>query len=104
MKDISALIEDMQRTANKERELMREPSKWVVVRHRGAATGQKNIISVEISIVRENNIHGRRSWGWFEPNQKMIVFSGEAHRSLVNYVNEQADTMCAALNKKEGWQ
>lgn len=102
MTDVSAMIEAMQRAAAQERVLKQVPSKWVVVKHHGLATGQK-VFSVEISIVRDNNLHGKRSWGWDEPNQKMIVFSGSAHRTLINYAKEQADTMCAALNKKEGW-
>ncbi len=32
--------------------------------------------SWEISIVREDNVHGRKSWGWFDENKLLVSHNG----------------------------
>lgn len=38
--------------------------------------GDPNGSTWEISVVRENNEHGRVSWGWFDENKLLISHNG----------------------------
>ena len=45
--------------------------KWLV-----QALGNRERGSFEISLVREDNRHGRKSWGWFDANKLLITHNG----------------------------
>jgi hypothetical protein len=63
----------------------------------------------EISVVRKDNEHGQHSWGW-GGFQKIILFgTGMGQNRLFPVTEEEirfaywiADTLCAALNEREG--
>lgn len=38
--------------------------------------GQRNSKSWEISVVRENNKHGQRSYGWFDSSKFLVSHNG----------------------------
>lgn len=46
-------------------------SKWIV-----NVKGQANSSSFEISVVREDNSHGIKSYGWFDKNKLLISHNG----------------------------
>lgn len=46
-------------------------AKWVA-----QTKGDINSGSFEISVVRTDNEHGKRSWGWFDENKLLISHNG----------------------------
>jgi hypothetical protein len=68
--------------------------------------GQKCTPSWEISVIRKDNLHGHRSWGWFD-NTKLLVShnGGPCSWPIVEFVwDEQiriAHELCAKLNSGE---
>jgi len=60
-------------------------------------------ISIEISVVREDNKHGLESWGWGD-SHKIILFDGGAEIECVadiEWMKKVAKTIADALNKEE---
>lgn len=57
----------------------------------------------ELSVVHKDNKHGQGSWGWFKPNQKYSVCTGEdgdpaIHPALVEWARESAKNLARLLN------
>jgi len=73
------------------------PSKWLV-----QVYGYRCSTFWEISVVREDNEHGRKSWGWFDSRKFLVSQSGPCRTPLTGYVwDEQlrvADELCKKLN------
>jgi len=61
----------------------------------------KEFNEVEISVVRENNEHGIKSYGWNDM-AKIILFDGsqEYNKEDIEWCKKVAKTICKALNKK----
>ena len=53
-------------------------NKWIV-----DVKGEANGSSFEISVLRENNTHGRESFGWFGVDKRLISSSGGPCRNCV---------------------
>ncbi len=73
-------------------------AKWLV-----DVKGDVNSESWEVAIVREDNVHGRRSWGWFDQNKLLVSHNGgPCHWPLAPglgpTMNEVAEKYCDALN------
>ena len=74
------------------------PSRWVV-----------NIFGdethSEISVVRENNRHGRASWGWFDKDKKFVFghddWQGKIDKNLFNSHIRRAEKYALRLNDEE---
>ena len=47
------------------------PNKWIV-----NVKGSANSSAFEICVVRENNTHGIKSYGWFDENKLLISHNG----------------------------
>lgn len=68
--------------------------------------GEKCSQSFEISIVRESNKHGQRSWGWFDEDKLLVSHNG-GHCSwpLTEKVWDKmivlANDVCKELNAEE---
>ena len=56
---------------------------------------------VEISVIRENNKHGIRSYGWNDLD-KIILFKDniEYTKKEIKWCKQVAETICEALNRK----
>jgi hypothetical protein len=69
--------------------------------------GKRNSAHWEISVVREDNKHGRRSWGWFD-DRKIMISSSVPHSdwTIPGYVFDQqvkiAGEIARRLNAGEG--
>lgn len=78
----------------------KNPGKWVVNVHGSHKGG-------EISILRENNSHGKVSYGWDEKEWKEIVHTVETlyHKQLDkevwNFALKRAQQLCDKKNLKE---
>lgn len=46
-------------------------NKWVV-----DVKGEPNSSGFEISVIRDNNVHGKRSYGWFDADKLIISSCG----------------------------
>lgn len=59
----------------------------------------------EVTVVREDNEHGRRSWGWIGPH-KVLVMGGNttksAWRALEAPLRKYAEDLAAKFNREEG--
>lgn len=72
--------------------------KWLV-----QVKGDPNGTSWEISVVREDNMHGQSSWGWFGDRKLLVSHNGGpcnwplAH-GLGAVMVEIANRLCAFLN------
>ena len=69
--------------------------------------GERCSNSWEISVVRVDNHHGQRSWGWFDDNKLLISHNGgPCSWPIVGYVFDQnvkiAEEVCRRLNNGEG--
>lgn len=68
--------------------------------------GDPNGTAWEISVVREDNEHGRLSWGWFDENKILISDSGSGQwplgKGLGPLMVEIAYRYAAYLNRPEG--
>ena len=53
-------------------------SKWIV-----DVKGEANSSPFEISVLREDNAHGQRSYGWFGPDKLLISHNGGPCRDPV---------------------
>lgn len=76
-------------------------NKWLV-----SIKGKANADNFEISIVRDSNKHGQRSYGWFGEDKKLIASSGGPCRESVDkYVwdrhIETAEQYAMILNGEE---
>jgi hypothetical protein len=85
---------------------MSDDGKWVVNILGGRST-------FEISLVRSDYDHGRRSYGWPSKDQKIILFKRDSHASGMysggstkisdaawQGLRRLAETECAAMNDK----
>lgn len=67
--------------------------------------GRRGDSSFEISIVRENNHHGRKSWGWFDANKLLVCHSGTSRvmltESIWNWQIAIANEVCDKMNAEE---
>lgn len=54
-------------------------AKWVV-----ATKGGPSVDSFEISVLRDDNKHGKASYGWFDKDKLLISQSGGPCRNKVN--------------------
>lgn len=75
--------------------------KWLV-----QVFGEKGSDSWEISVVREDNEHGRRSWGWYDETKLRVSDNGGPyHWPICGFVwDEQlkiAEELCRRLNAGE---
>lgn len=73
-------------------------SKWIA-----QVFGDPSSESFEISVVREDNEHGRKSWGWFDERKLLISSSGGPCRTklapgLAALMVELAEKYAAMLN------
>lgn len=81
--------------------LVKKPGRrWIVV-EKGAPEH-----AWELSIVRANNAHGIRSYGWFGDDKLVVATSGGPcndvfHPTIANMLRDVADTVCAAFNQEE---
>lgn len=71
--------------------------------------GDVNSDSWEISVVREDNIHGKLSWGWFDENKLLVSHNGgpcswPLAPGLGEKMIEIGNTLTRQLNLKEGEQ
>jgi hypothetical protein len=60
----------------------------------------------EVSVVREDNFHGLRSWGWFDANKLLVSHNGgPCHWRLAPGLGktmvDMAAAYCVVLNAKE---
>ena len=60
----------------------------------------------EISVIREDNKHGQRSWGWFDDTKLLVSHNGgPCDWAICGFVwDEQvriAEELCRRLNNKE---
>lgn len=67
--------------------------------------GEKCSHSWEISVVRCDNIHGQRSWGWFGEDKLLVSHNGgPSHTPLCEFVWDRqmqiAYDLCAELNRR----
>tara|TARA_R110002012_G_C11535252_1_gene600922 strand:+ start:757 stop:1023 length:267 start_codon:yes stop_codon:yes gene_type:complete len=71
--------------------------------------GEKYSTSWEISVVREDNEHGQRSWGWFDERKFLVSHNGGPCNwpicehiwiANVNAANELADILNAGCKPK----
>ena len=78
-------------------------SKWIV-----QVKGEKCSNSFEISVVREDNKLGRKSWGWFDTDKLLVTHNGgpcnwpltaRIWDKMLVAAHEVADEM----NKEEGY-
>ncbi len=68
--------------------------------------GEKCGESFEISVIRESNEHGHRSWGWFDETKLLICHNGgPCHWPLTEKVWDKmvklADEVATGLNAEE---
>lgn len=58
-------------------------------------------ISVEVSVVRANNKHGLKSWGWGDSSKIILFDSGDEIRTKadIEWMKKVAQTTADALNK-----
>lgn len=68
--------------------------------------GERCSSSWEISVVREDNAHGKQSWGWFDERKLLVSHNGgPCHWPLCGFVwDEQvriANELCRRLNAGE---
>ena len=79
-----------------------ESSKWIA-----QVFGKPDSESWEISVVREDNAHGRRSRGWFDSDKLLVSHNGgPCHWPLAPGLGDVmvglAENLAKELNKKEG--
>lgn len=77
-------------------------NKWVVNKKGGP--GSSNF---EISVIRNNNTHGKQSYGWFGPDKLLITHNGgPCSWPLIKLVWRKqvalAEEVAAELNREEG--
>lgn len=77
---------------------MRENHKWKV-----QVFGKRCSSSWEISVVRLDNEHGQKSWGWFDEKKLLISHNGgPCSWPIIGFVWDQqsriAEELCAKLN------
>lgn len=74
--------------------------KWLV-----QVFGRRESGHFEISIVRERNSHGRRSWGWFDHNKLLVCHNGTGSvvltDSIWNWQIAIANEVCDKMNAEE---
>ena len=82
-----------------------KPTKWIVNKK-----GGPSVDSFEISVIRENNRHGKESYGWFDKDKLLISSSGGPCRTkitrqvwdkLVKVAHEIADELNNAEKGKQ---
>jgi len=78
-----------------------EENKWIA-----SVKGQCNSGSWEISVLRADNEHGQRSYGWFDENKLLISHNGgPCHWPICGFVFEQqviiANEVARRLNAGE---
>jgi hypothetical protein len=76
-------------------------SKWLV-----QVFGERCGQAWEISVVREDNSHGRKSWGWFDESKLLVSDNGGPCRDpICGFVWDQqiiiAEELCRRLNAEE---
>lgn len=98
-KIIEDLIDSLGKRTVDVAKLKKIKSPWVVNTLGDWKTG-------EISIVRKNFLHGRRSWGWDEPSQKVILYTTPPRNSGLAIMWDTAYyvawTLVHEYNTKEG--
>jgi hypothetical protein len=59
-------------------------------------------VSYEFSIIREDNEHGFRSWGWDDGDEKIILFS-DSYNAIEDREKGKAiaELFCDLMNKEE---
>lgn len=98
-------LEELAKSEAEERELLkRDPGPWKV-----QVKGERCGDSWEISVVRENNKHGQRSWGWFDEHKLLVSHNGgPCHWPLLPFVWDQqiavANELCRQLNAGETYE
>lgn len=74
--------------------------KWLV-----QVFGRRDTGNFEISLVREDNAHGRKSWGWFDHNKVLICHSGADRVTLMPQIWDAhialAHDICDKMNAAE---
>jgi len=92
----SEMVRKQRLRTKKEQELKGIPSPWIVV-------GKDKC---ELSLVRKNNIHGQRSYGWYEEGQKVLISRCEDNFSdeIWDKLKKFAEELCVEWNEKEGWE
>ena len=68
--------------------------------------GERCSKSWEISVIREDNEHGQRSWGWFDESKLLVSHNGgPCTWPICGYVFDEqvriANTLCKKLNDGE---
>lgn len=107
--DIPRMFEEGLKALHKreieERELLeRDPGPWKV-----QVKGERCSSSWEISVVRENNKLGQRSWGWFNEHKLLVSHNGgPCMWPIVPFVWDQqiaiANELCRQLNAGETYE
>jgi len=68
--------------------------------------GERCSSSWEISVIRIDNEHGQRSWGWFNSTKLLVSHNGgPCSWPIIDFVWDQqiriAEELCAKLNSDE---
>ena len=72
----------------------RDTSSWIVF------IQGKYTYGCEVSLIRKNNKHGQKSWGWGSVSKIIMFSTGKITKTRFNWMKKIAKIACNSLNEE----